>query len=286
MNASQWFRDLTAMTRPRIAVMVLLTTLVGYTLGQESAWLALPFLASLGGVLAVAASSAVLNQVLERRFDARMDRTRDRPVPSGRVSPTQAVVLGVTLALTGLVLLWWQANPLTTLSAFLTLALYLGVYTPLKRVTEWNTVVGAVPGAMPPVLGWMAAAGDVRGETVALFAILFVWQLPHFFSIAWMYREDYRRGGYHMLTREDQDGRRTARHMVGYCLLLLLASLLPCAFGMASAWYVVGAAILGALFLAATLHFRRQRSDQVARRVMFVSLLYLPGVFSLLALGV
>jgi len=286
MSVMDRLRDLAGMTRPRIAIMVLLTALVGYTLGQEGPLGALPMVASLAGILAVAASSAVLNQVIERRFDVRMERTRERPVPSGRVSPLQGTVLGVAAGVGGLLLLIWQANPLTTVAAAATLAMYLGIYTPLKRRTEWNTVVGAVPGAMPPVLGWMAASGGVNAEALALFAILFVWQLPHFFSIAWMYRDDYLRGGYRMLTAEDADGRRTARHMIGYCLLLLLSSVLPLVLGMGSAWYLAGALALGALFLGAIFRFRRQRSVPVARQVMFASLLYLPGVFGLLAFSV
>lgn len=285
MNARAMFRDLSMMTKPRIAVMVLLTTLVGYILGAEGPVEHAPLWCSLAGVLLVAASSSVLNQVMEREFDARMERTRQRPLPAGRIRPAPAVALGLVLAVVGVLLLVTMSNLLTTLLALGTLLAYLFVYTPLKRLTALNTIVGAVPGAMPPVLGWTAASGELAPGAAVLFAILFLWQLPHFLSIAWMYREDYRRGGYRMLPLYDGDGTLTARQMVLHCVVLCLLTFLPYGFQLGGGASLVVGVCFGVLFLVTALVFQGNRTRRNARIVMAASLLYLPAVFGPLALG-
>jgi protoheme IX farnesyltransferase len=186
----------------------------------------------------------------------------------------------------GLVALGRYANLLTTVLAGLTLLAYLFAYTPLKRISPANTIVGAVPGAMPPVLGWTAAAGELSAGTLALFAILFLWQLPHFLSIAWLYRDDYAAGGYKMFSLGDDSGRRTGRQMLVQCLALMVVSVLPVVTGIAGAAYLAGAQIAGLLFLASALGFLLVRTRRAARVVLSVSLLYLPGIFGLLALGI
>ena len=282
--ASLW-RDLELMTKPRIGLMVVLTSLVGYVLGAEGMIDTGVLIWTLGGVFLTAAASGVLNQALERDSDARMARTAARPLPAGRRSMGWAVALGVGASVLGLALHWWLVNPLTSLLTAFTLISYLLVYTPLKRRTSLNTIVGAVPGAMPPVIGWTAATGGLGYGALALFAILFLWQLPHFLSIAWIYQEDYERGGHRMLPLADRDGRRTAVQMVVHCAALCAVSFLPFAFQMGGWAYLLGAAVVGGLFLAATLAFWRRPSRRSARMVLGASLLYLPGVFGLLAFG-
>ena len=285
MNARTLLKDLSMMTKPRIAVMVLLTTLVGYLLGAEGPIQTAPMWCSLLGVLLVAASSSVLNQVMEREFDGRMDRTRNRPLPGGRMRPVEALALGLLLAVAGTVLLVAMSNLLTTLLALATLIVYLFVYTPLKRRTALNTIVGAVPGAMPPVLGWTASSGSVGPGALVLFAILFLWQLPHFLSIAWMYREDYRRGGYRMLPLYDGDGSLTARQMVLHCVALCGLTCLPYLFRLGGGASLTVGVLSGLLFLVAALVFQNNKTRRNARIVMAASLLYLPAVFGPLAMG-
>lgn len=281
----QVLRDLIAMTKPRIAVMVLLATLCGFTLAEPGAVGSPSLPAALIGVLLAASSSSVLNQVMEREQDGRMERTRDRPLPAGRMGAAAAATWGVALGVAGVVLLARFANDLTAGLAAATLLAYLLVYTPLKRKTSLNTVVGAIPGAMPPVLGWTAAAGRLEAGALCLFAILFLWQLPHFLSIAWLYRDDYRRGGYRMLPLYDQDGSLTARQMVLHCVGLVLVSLVPYAIALGGGGYLAGALILGVLFLVATLRFDRDRTPGAAKVVLRASLVYLPGLLALLVLG-
>lgn len=280
MNA----RDLVELTKPRIVAASAVAALAGHLAAARPVDAA-RLLAALIGVVAVTAAAGALNQVLERDVDARMPRTAGRPIPAGRVRAGTAALLGVALAAAGVGLLAARVNALTAALAFLALASYLGVYTPLKRVTSLNTFAGAVPGALPPVLGWTAATGELGAGAFALFAILFLWQLPHFLSIAWIYRDDYARGGLVMLPAHDPDGALTSRQAFVHAVALCLAALLPFALGMGGPVYLVGSLALGAFFLAPTFAFLRVPDTARARRVLRASLIYLPGLLCLLALG-
>jgi protoheme IX farnesyltransferase len=226
----------------------------------------------------------VLNQVVERDTDALMRRTADRPIPAGRVDPDAALGLGVVLAVAGMGWLALAANPLAALLGAATLAGYLFVYTPLKRVSSLATLVGAVPGAMPPLIGWAAARGSLGAGAWALFGILFLWQLPHFLAIAWMYRADYQRGGMPMLPVIDPGGSRTGRQSVLYAAALVPVSLAPTALGLTGAVYFAGALALGLAFFGVALAFQRALSNQAARRLLLVSVLYLPAVLAVMLL--
>jgi protoheme IX farnesyltransferase len=281
--ATSQFADYLAITRPRISVLVL------FTVGAGGVYAALPnvpllllFNAVLGTAL-VASGASALNQWLERDTDALMDRTRNRPLPAGRLSPAEVFTFGLLLAITGATyLLCTMPTTLPALLAAITFASYIAVYTPLKRVTTLNTLVGAVPGAMPPLIGYAAVRGELTGEAWALFAVVFVWQIPHFLAIAWMYREEYERAGLVMLPGFDPDGRITARQMILYCLALIPAGLMPLVVGSAGWLYAVGATLLAVYFLMSAVRFARQRTDRLARRVLRASLVYLPLVLILI----
>ncbi len=282
--------DLSALTKPVIGSMVVMTTFVGYQMalsrgGEVAVPEAAPVLAALFGVFCLGSASSVLNQVMERSHDARMPRTKDRPLPSGRVSVASATAMGIVLSLAGTLALGLWTNLLTTALGVATLLAYLCLYTPLKRRTKWNTWVGAVPGAMPPVLGWTAATGQVDALCLVVFGCMFLWQLPHFYSIAWLYRRDYRLGGFHMVTRDDETGEITARKMMRNCLALVVVSALPPLLGDGGAIYLIGVLLAGAFFFAATVGFWTSRTRQSARRVLTVSLLYMPCLFGLFAFG-
>lgn len=278
--------DYAELTKPRIAVMALVTVAVGYLLGAGADARLAPLLHTLVGAGLVAAGGSALNHWLERAADARMRRTANRPLPSGRLHAAEAFGFGLMLAVGGTVYLALALpTPSAALAAAATAALYVGVYTPLKRVSAWNTVVGAVPGALPPVIGWCAARGSLSAEGLALFAVLFVWQLPHFYSIAWMHRDDYARGGMRMLPVIDRpDGRRTGLATAGTGGLLVLATLAPVPFlpGWAGWVYAAGSLPLAGWFLARSVRFARRRSHPNARTVLRGSLVYLVGVMALL----
>ena len=235
------------------------------------------------GTALVTAGASALNQFLERDGDAQMARTRNRPLPSGRLPPLAALLFGIGLALAGLAYLALAVRqPLAVLAAALAFAAYVFLYTPLKRTTNLNTLVGAVAGAAPPVIGWTAATNALDLPAFVLFAILFLWQVPHFLAIAWLYRDDYARAELCMLPVQDPGGGRTARRMAGYSLALLVASLAPSALGWAGGVYLLGAVVLGVGFLACALGFLQTRSSAQARRVLRASLIYLPALFALL----
>ena len=276
--------DYLELSKPKIGIMALVTVAVGYLLGAAPGFRADHLLHTLVGAGLVAAGGGFLNQWLERRADARMRRTADRPLPAGRVSPAEVFVVGNVLAFGGIAYLAVALpSPAAAIVAALTFALYVGVYTPLKRVTTWNTVVGAVPGALPPLIGWCAADGAVVAEGWVLFAILFVWQLPHFYSIAWLHREDYARGGMRMLPVLDhRDGRLTGWATALTAGVLLAVTAAPFAVGAAGWVYLVGAMPLGVWFLARCVRFARVRTQQTARTVLRGSLVYLLGVMALL----
>jgi protoheme IX farnesyltransferase len=275
--------DYVELTRPRIAIMVLFTEAAGFCLASAGAPDLARLVHTVFGTALVVAGAAAWNQVLERKSDALMERTRNRPVPAGRLQPAEALLFGVVLPLAGLAYLALTgARPLAILGAAFAFASYVFFYTPLKRMTTLNTLVGAIPGAMPPVIGWMAATNSFDPGAIVLFAVMYLWQVPHFLAIAWMYREDYAGAGLCMLSVLDPSGDLTARRMIGYCLALLLVSLIPSALGWAGTVYFVGAAILGTRFLTSAFRFRQTRSVHEARRVLRASLLYLPGLLTVL----
>lgn len=268
--------------KARLTSLVLLTTLVGFYLGQRGAMNWVLLLNTLAGTGLLACGAAALNQYLERDFDALMARTADRPLPAGRIQPQMVVVLGGVISVAGLLWLAFGANLLTAVLGAVTLISYLFIYTPLKRKTTLNTAIGAVPGALPPLMGWTAVRGDLSIEGWALFAILFFWQLPHFLAIAWMYREDYAKGGFVMLPLMDPDGSRTGRSAVSHTLGLLPVSLSPFVFQVSGTLYFFGGLALGLVFLWCALRFARQMDRLSARRLFFASILYLPLLLGLM----
>jgi protoheme IX farnesyltransferase len=277
--------DYFELTKPRIAVMALFTVAAGYLLGAGAAYDFRTLFHTLVGAGLVAAGGSALNHLLERRIDARMRRTANRPLPSGRLSPEQAAAFGSALSGAGLAYLLATVPTAGFIAAVVTITTYVLVYTPLKSMTEWNTIVGAIPGALPPVIGWCAARGWTGVEgAAALFAILFLWQIPHFLAIAWMYREDYAWAGFRMLPGRDSTGLRTAKVMILTSGLLVPVGLLAYAAGVGGWASVVGAALAGLYFFQRAVGFGRGRTDRQAKRVLRASLLYLPVVFGLLLL--
>src|ERR1051325_5315547 len=264
------------LTKPRILLMVLVTTVFGFLLGGGRHGSVALLLFTLLGVGFATGGAAVLNNYLERDFDAKMVRTRGRALPAGLIEPFRALMFGVSLVLAGVLLLVWATNLLAGFLVLLAAFLYVLVYTPLKRITWLNTTFGAIPGAIPPMAGWAAATGHVGPGAWALFAILFAWQHPHFFAIAWIFRDDYRAAGFKMLPAIERSGVRTVRLSVGFSLILLAVSLTPTLIGMAGWVYFFGTLLLGLLMLAATLTFARDCNTVTARRLLRASIVYLP----------
>jgi heme o synthase len=259
--------DYVSLGKPRITTLVLVTTLLGYLLAETSAdWPRLLF--TLIGTGLVAAGASAFNQVWERDRDARMRRTADRPLPAGRIDVLPATALAFSASLAGLILLVLGTCLLAACLAAATLLLYVLIYTPLKPVTSLSTVLGAVPGALPPVIGWTAASGRIEPGALVLFAVLFLWQMPHFLAIAWLYREDYARGGFPLLP-------------VLYAATLVPVSLALSAMRLTGAIYFAGATLCGAVFFASAAAFAARRSIEAARRLFFTSILYLPALLTL-----
>jgi protoheme IX farnesyltransferase len=279
------------LVKARLTTLVLLTTFVGFFMGERGPVdFALMFHA-LAGTALVAAGAAALNQLLEREFDAKMRRTQNRPLPAGHLEPATVMIFGGMCATAGLVYLALAVNPLTSVIGSVTLVSYLFIYTPLKRVTWLNTAVGAVPGALPPLMGWTAARGELNSEGWALFAILALWQMPHFMSIAWIYRADYAKAGFKMLPVVDPDGCRTGQQAVSHALALLFVSLCPFVFKMAGEFYLAGALVLGAGYLWFAVQFLRQlrlgRAELTlvrARQLFLASIIYLPLLLAVMVL--
>lgn len=272
------------LVKARLTFLVLLTTLAGFYAGTSGTidWTLLAH--TLFGTALVACGAAALNQWWEREHDARMPRTESRPLPAKELSPEAVLVAGGVLAIGGLIHLALFVNLLTSLLGAITLFCYLLVYTPLKRVTTLNTAIGAIPGALPPLMGWAAARDTVSREGWALFAILFFWQLPHFLAIAWMYREEYAKAGFVMLPVRDPDGVRTGRQAISHTLGLIPVSVCPALFGVAGTIYFFGALLLGLVFLWFAIQFSRELTRARARALFFASILYLPLLFGLMAL--
>ena len=276
--------DLIELTKPRITLMVVLTAGIGMLLASEGGLSFELVLHTLLGTALLSAGSSVLNQVLERDLDALMQRTADRPLPAGRLGADAALLFGVALAIGGLVELAAGVNLLTALLGAVALAGYVFVYTPLKRYSSLATLVGAVPGAIPPLMGWAAVENQVGAGGWVRFAILFLWQLPHFLAIAWLCREDYARAGFPMLPVIEPNGRSTARQMILYGAALLPVSLLPTILGLTGLTYFLGTLALGSFFLAFCVAFSLSFSRQAARRVLLISVLYLPAVLAVMVL--
>jgi protoheme IX farnesyltransferase len=274
-----------SLTKPRIVVMVLVTVGVGFLLGARGSAHPATLSLTLLGTALVAGGASALNQWLERARDARMRRTSNRALPMGRVTAVEACFFGWGLGTLGTLLLLVGANWLAAAVAAGTLLLYVLVYTPLKSRTTLNTVIGAIPGALPPVIGWAAATGTLGIEAFALFLIVFLWQFPHFLAIAWIYREDYARGGMKMLPGFDPQGHLTGRQATAYALALVPAGLLPTTIGLAGPLYFVGALVLGLIYLLAAARFWISVSDSTARRLLRTSFVYLPAVLLLLLLN-
>ncbi len=279
------FADYLELTKPRIAVMALVTVTLGFTLGGHGISNAALLLHSLLGIGLVAAASSALNQWQERDTDALMHRTADRPLPSGRLLSGEVLLFGLATGIAGVAWLVLWVNLLTAGLSLLTLLLYTAVYTPLKRYTSFCTAIGAIPGALPPVLGWTAATGRLDLGALALFSILFLWQFPHFLAIAWLYRDDYRRGGLKMLpaaAEKHPAARITGILAVTYATALIPVSLLPRVWELAGPRYAAAALALGLGYFVVSLLFARRETPQSARRVLYYSLIYLPLLLTLL----
>jgi protoheme IX farnesyltransferase len=261
-------------------MMALLTTAAGFLMGSTIYTDPATLIPTLIGAWLVGGGANALNQWAERDADALMERTKRRPLPSGRLYPWHALVFGVTTATTGLACLWWFANALSTWCALMTLVIYVNIYTPLKRLSPLCTLVGAIPGALPPVIGWTAASGMLSLEAWVLFAILFLWQLPHFLAIAWVHRDDYRRAGFRMLSVVDPTGQSTARQMIIYGSALLVTSLFPTVLGVTGSWYFLAALGMGSWLLSPLARFVKdtRHADAGAQRLFLASVGYLPLV--------
>jgi protoheme IX farnesyltransferase len=274
-------RDYLELSKSRIVLMVLITTTAGFLFASHTV-APLLLLHTLIGTALVAAGTNALNQYVEREHDARMHRTRMRPLPAGRISPRAALVFSSAIAVIGTLYLGLLVNWLTAALGAFTLTSYIFVYTPLKRVSTICTIIGAIPGAVPPLMGWTAVTNDLSLGGWIVFGILFFWQLPHFMAISWMYREDYARGGFAMLAVRDSDGTAVAREAILYTLALLPLSVAPALLGMTGIAYFIGAAVCGAVLLAATVRFFFDRQVRHARSVFMISNLYLLTVMLLL----
>ena len=276
--------DLAELVKARLTLLVLVTTAVGFYLGSESPIDYVALFHVVFGTAAAAAGAAALNQWWERSADALMRRTKMRPIPAGRMPPLQALVLGILFSIFGVGYLAVVCNLLSAALTAITIAIYIFAYTPLKRASTANTAVGAIPGAIPPMIGWAAARGSIGAGAWSLFAIVFLWQLPHFFAIAWMYREDYSRAGFRMISSDDRSGERSASQSVFFCILLLVIAGLPAFLGIANSVYLAIELFLGGVFTAVAMRFLRMRTQSAARSLFIASIVYLPVLLGTLVL--
>src|SRR5437868_3608889 len=272
------------LTKPRITFLIALTSAAGFCLGSRGAVNYLQFAHAMIGIALLSSGIATLNQFIERDLDSLMRRTADRPLPSGRLVPVEALWLGVLLTASAETYLALFVNGLSAVLGLTVIAGYLFLYTPLKTRSTLSTAVGAFPGAMPPLIGWTAARGEIDVAAWVLFAILFLWQFPHFLAIAWMYREDYGRAGIRMLPVVEPDGRVTGQQIIAYSLMLLPVSLLPTVLGISGKFYFVTALALGLLFLASGIRVALSKSNQHARQLLLASVFYLPLLFGVMVL--
>jgi len=273
------------LTKPRITFLVVLTAAAGFCMGSASGIDYARLLNTSLGIALLSSGLATLNQYFERDLDRLMRRTQARPLPTGKLLPAEAALFGILLSIVATAYLAILINPLSALLGIATFASYLFVYTPLKTRTTLSTVLGAFPGAMPPLIGWVAASGGITVEAWILFAILFLWQFPHFLAIAWMYRDDYARAGIKMLPVVEPDGRVTAQQIVNYTLLLVPVSLLPSVTGLAGSVYLVSAALLGVGFLYFSARAALARTTWQARQLLLASVIYLPILFGMMVLN-
>jgi protoheme IX farnesyltransferase len=286
--------DYIELTKPELTSLSVLTALCGFYLATSGAFDVWRFIHVVIGTACLGGGAGALNQYVERKYDAMMKRTERRPLPAGRVAPGEALAFGWLLSMFGILDLLIFTNYLTAALGAITFVSYLFLYTPLKRVTPLATFVGGIPGALPPVMGWTAVRNEITVESWILFAILFCWQMPHFFSLAWMYRKDYARAGFKMLSVVDEKGTRTARQVMAYCFALIPASVVATLVGATGPAYLVGALLLGVFFLVLSLLFARSvagpaaggyaRANTYSRRIFFASLVYLPALMLLMAL--
>jgi protoheme IX farnesyltransferase len=285
LSMAEKFSAYVELTKPRITLLVVLTAAAGFCLGSETGIDYVRLLNMSLGIALLSSGIATLNQYIERDLDRLMRRTESRPLPSGKLLATPAMWFGVTLSVIATLYLAVSINGLSALLGVVTLASYLFVYTPLKTRTSLSTVLGAFPGAMPPFIGWVAARGEASIEAWILFAILFLWQFPHFLAIAWMYRDDYARAGIKMLPVVEPEGRVTGQQIISYTLMLLPVSLLPVFVNLAGTIYFVGALVLGLIFLYFSVRAAFVRTVWQARQLLLASVLYLPVLFALMVIN-
>lgn len=285
-QSRRWARigDMFELTKPRLTLLSVLTTLAGYYVATTGELDVMRLVHTLLGTFLVGGGCGAMNMYAEREFDLQMRRTANRPIPSGRVSPTDALIFGITLSLAGLIYLTLAVNVAAGLVATATFVSYVFWYTPMKRRTTLNTVIGGIPGALPPVIGWVAVRGHLGPEAWILFAVLFFWQMPHFLALAWMYRKDYERAGYKMLPVVDPTCASTSRQILLYTTALLPVSLIPTLFGIAGAVYFVGALVLGIVFVFFAVRLAIYRQNLNAKWVFHYSLIYLPLLLLIMAL--
>jgi protoheme IX farnesyltransferase len=272
------------LTKPRIAFMLVLTSAAGFYIGARGAVDLVLFANAMIGIAILAFGVATLNQYVERATDRLMERTRNRPLPSLRLAPSEALIFGIAQCVVAEIYLYFLVNPLTAALGLVVIVGYVLLYTPLKTRTSASTAIGAIPGAMPPLMGWTSSANDITLGAWALFALLFLWQFPHFLAIAWMYRDQYAKAGILMLPVVEPEGRITARQIVLFSIMLVPVSLAPFFFGFAGPIYLVGATLLGIWFLVESIRTARARTMVSARRLLLVSVLYLPLVFGLMVI--
>ena len=272
------------LVKSRLTTLVLLTTLAGFYAASQGAMNFALLVHTLIGTALVACGAAALNEWWERDLDAKMARTATRPIPAGELTPNTVLIAGGLMCIAGLIDLALLVNPLTSLLGAITMVSYVFIYTPLKTRTTLNTLVGAIPGALPPLMGWAAARDEISREGWALFAIIFFWQLPHFLAIAWLYRDEYSKAGFVMLPSRDPDGSRTGRQAVSHTLGLIPVSICPALFGVAGVIYFFGALLMGMAFLWCAIRFSRELTRTRAKQLFFASILYLPLIFGLMAL--
>ena len=282
VESASWVGDMMALTKARLTTLVLMTTSVGFCMGSTGAvdWFAL--FRVLFGTAFVAAAASVLNQFMERDADRLMQRTKDRPLPAGRMQPLTALGLGTLLGVAGTIYLFKRVNPTAALLALATLAVYLLLYTPLKRRTSFCVTVGAISGAIPPVIGWAAAKPSLGTGVWILFGVLFLWQMPHFLAIAWMYRDEYAQAGFVMLRRNDVGGFHTSVASLCYTVGLAVVTLLPSLLKMTAPFYLFGALLFNGVMLYCAFQFFLHRNRPSARKLFFASIIYLPCILGLL----
>lgn len=273
------------LTKPRIAFMLVLTSAAGFYLGSKGSFDFLLFINSTIGITLLAFGVATLNQFIERRTDALMERTAKRPIPTNKISPAEALVFGLILTVSAEIYLAFLVNTLTAVLGLVVIVGYVLLYTPLKTKTSASTAIGAIPGAMPPLMGWTSSANEITLGAWVLFALLFLWQFPHFLAIASMYKEQYRNAGILMLPVVEKEGRLTAIQIVTFTVMLLPISVAPFFIGVAGSIYLVGASLLGIWFLASSIQTARMKSVEQDRKLLLVSVLYLPVIFALMVIN-